>query len=105
MEKITIEQIYETHLENKPKRYREFFKEIDMGLETEAYIKWKIEKKNLELVKSIPIEKRKLVFQYLKKGNTVGNTAKHFKIEDSLAVFYLLHYNIHQYDMLNEVSI
>jgi hypothetical protein len=76
-----------------------------MGLETEEYIRWKIERKNLELVKSIPIEKRKLVLQYLKKGNNVGKTAKHFKIEESLAVFYLLHYNLHRYDMLNEVSI
>jgi len=101
----TIEELYEEHLKKEPKQYARFYPELDSGIESSEYIKWKIEKDNLELVKSIPLEKRKEILSHLKNGNSVGQTAKDFGIENHMAVFYLINYNICDVQMLNKESI
>jgi len=103
MENKTIEQIYEEHMYKEPKRYSKFFKNINLGIETEAYSRWKIEKENLELVKTIPQEIRNKILAYLKKGNSVGEIARHFKV-NGMAVFYLINYNIESALYLKEIS-
>ncbi len=105
MSEENIESIYEDHLENEPKRYGKFFPEINMGLETETHIKWKIEKEHLELVKSIPKEKRIEALNLLKKSKTCGEVARKLDIPNHMAVFYLIYYNLEDISILRSVSI
>jgi len=101
----TIEELYEEHLKREPSKYVRFFPELNSGIKSNEYIKWRIEKENLELVKSIPLKKRKEILSHLKKGNSVGDTARDFGIENHMAVFYLINYNINNIKVLNKESI
>ena len=101
----TIEELYEEHLKKEPEQFARFYPEIEFGIESSEHIKWKIEKENLDLVKLIPLKKRKEILNHLKSGNSVGQTAKDFGIENHMAVFYLINYNICDVQMLNKESI
>lgn len=101
----SIEQIYEEHLNKEPTQYERFYPEVNMGIETKEHISWKIEKDNLELVKSIPKEKRIRALDLIKKGKTCGEVARELGIKDYMAVFYLINYNIEDLQILRSVSI
>lgn len=98
----SIEEMFEQHLRNKPVKFYLFEK---MRMKTDKYIEWEIKKENLELVKSIPKEKRNEILKYLKTGATIGDTAKHFKIRDHMAVSYLLLFNIQHVSILRSESL
>lgn len=105
MTEETIEQIYEEHLKKEPEKYDIYYSDVNMGIETKEYIHWKIEKDNLELIKSIPKEKRIRALDLIKKGKTCGEVAKELDIENHMAVFYLINYNIEDLQILRSVSI
>lgn len=105
MEDKSIELIYEEHLKNEPIEYQRFYPEIKMGIETKEHIRWKIEKDNLELVKSIPKEKRIEALNLIKKGKTCGDVARELGIKDHMVVFYLINYNIEDLQILRSVSV
>ena len=102
---ITIEQIHEEHLKEEPEKYRrDFTKKYNLELETDKWIGWKIRMRDIESLMSIKPKKRILIMDYIKKGNSVGETAKKFN-EDSNAVFALIRYNILDCKMLKEGSV
>jgi len=105
MSNETIEQIYEEHLNKEPKKFAKFFPEIKQGIETLEHCRWKVEKNNLELVKAIPKEKRIEALNLLKKGQNCGDVARELGIEDHMAVFYLVNYNIQDVSILRSESI
>jgi len=105
MNEQTIEQIYEEHLKKEPRKYDKFYESVGVGIQSDSYIKWKIEKENIELVKSIPMDKRIEALKLLKKGKTCGTVARELGINNHMAVFYLINYNIEDISVLRRVSI
>ena len=105
MQENSIELIYEEHLKKEPTQYERFYNDINMGWETKEHIRWKIEKDNLELIKSIPKEKRIEALNLIKKGKTCGEVARELGIKDHMAVFYLIKYNIEDLKILRSISV
>lgn len=105
MEKQTIEQIHEEHLKEEPVKYREDFKKkYNVEMKTNGWIGWDIRNRDIESLTRISPEKRVLIMDYIKEGNSVGETAKKFN-EDSNVVFALIGYNLVNYKMLGEGSV
>ena len=104
-EKKTIEQIHEEHLKEEPEKYRKDFKrKYNVEMKTDKWIGWDIRLRDIESLTRISPKKRVLIMDYIKKGNSVGETAKKFN-EDSNVVFALIGHNLVSYKMLGEGSV